>query len=118
MEDDAAVRNFVSRLPSQNGYSVLEAAAPREAIKLCELRRDIHLLLTDMIMPQMNGHELAKVAAALAPRMKVIFMSGYTDNLITQQNIGEPGMVLLEKPLKAETVLLKIREVLGGGRNK
>jgi PAS domain S-box-containing protein len=114
VEDDAAVRNFVSRLLSQNGYSVLEAATPREAIKLCELRRDIHLLLTDMIMPQMNGYELAKVTAAIAPGMKVIFMSGYTDNIITQQNIAEPGIVLLEKPLEAGAVLRRIREVLEG----
>ena len=114
VEDDEAIRKFVSRLLSQNGYSVLEAASPREAIVICEARHDIHLMLTDMIMPQMNGYELAKVTAAMAPGMKVIFMSGYTDNAIIRQNIAGPGIVLLEKPLKSETVLRKIREVLVG----
>ena len=69
-------------------------------------------MLTDMVMPQMNGYELSKVISTMVPRMKVIFMSGYTDNAITRQNLLAPGVVLLEKPLKTETVLRKIREVL------
>jgi len=112
VEDDDAVRKVASRILTQSGYSVLEAAAPREAIKLCEDHRDIHLMLTDMVMPQMNGYELAKVITAKAPQMKVIFMSGYTDNAITRQDILKPGTVLLEKPLIVETVLRKIKEVL------
>jgi len=114
VEDDESVRKFVYRLLSQNGYSVLEAATPREAIKFCELRHDIHLMITDIVMPQMNGYELSKVTATMVPRMKVIFMSGYTDNALTRQNISEPGRVFLEKPLKVATILLKIREVLEG----
>lgn len=114
VEDDEAVRKFVSRLLSQNGYSVLEASKPREAVKLCELRRDISLLLTDLVMPQMNGYELSKVVSAMHPGIKVVFMSGYTNNSIPRQTIGEPGIVFLEKPLKTEAVLRKIREALEG----
>ena len=112
VEDDEFVRKFVYRVLLQNGYSVLEAATPREAIALCELQKDIHLMITDIVMPQMNGYELSKVMASIIPRMKVIFMSGYTDDAITHHNILEPGMGLLEKPLKVETILLKVREVL------
>jgi CheY-like chemotaxis protein len=112
VDDEEAVRKFVYRLLSQNGYSVLEAATPREAIKLCEVRHDIRLLLTDMVMPQMSGYALAKNITALTPRMKVIFMSGYTDNAITQQHIMDPGVTLLEKPLRADVVLRKVRETL------
>jgi len=115
VEDDESIRKLLVRVLSQNGYSVLDAATPREAIKLCELHRDIRLMLTDIIMPQMNGYELSKAVAALAPRMKVVFMSGYTDNALPRQDISEPGRVFLEKPLKVETVLRKIREVLEGG---
>ncbi|MBU2573735.1 MAG: PAS domain S-box protein [Elusimicrobia bacterium] len=112
VEDEEAVRKFVCRALSQSGYSVLEAATPREAIKLCELRRDIHLMITDIVMPQMNGYELARTVSAMIPLMKVIFMSGYTDNTLTRRDILQSGRVLLEKPLKLETVLRKVREVL------
>jgi PAS domain S-box-containing protein len=112
VEDDESIRKVVYRLLSYNGYSVMEAATPGEAIALCELHHDIHLMLTDMVMPQMNGYELSKVVSTMLPRMKVIFMSGYTDNAITRQNLLAPGVVLLEKPLKTETVLRKIREML------
>jgi len=114
VEDEDAVRKFVSRLLSQNGYSVLEAATPREAIAFCEARHDITLMLTDLIMPQMDGYVLAKTVATLAPLMKVVFMSGYTDNVLTQQNLMKPGTMLLEKPLKEDTILRKVREVLNG----
>ncbi|PIS46914.1 MAG: hypothetical protein COT17_06135 [Elusimicrobia bacterium CG08_land_8_20_14_0_20_51_18] len=115
VEDEEPVRKLISRLLSQNGYTVLAAAAPGEAIELCKLRRDIRLLLTDIVMPQMNGYELAKTVIPLAPLMKVIFMSGYTDNALSRQNIMNPGLVFLEKPLKVDALLGKIREVLEGG---
>jgi len=114
VEDDAAVLRFISRALSQNGYNVLEASGPGEAVRLCELRKDIGLMLTDMVMPQMNGYELSKVTAAIIPEMKVIFMSGYTDIAITHQNILEPGRMLLEKPLKIDTVLRAVRKALDG----
>lgn len=114
VEDEEPVRKFVSRVLAQNGYTVLEAATPREAIALCELRHDIHLMLTDVVMPQMNGYVLSKAVSPQVPLMKVIFMSGYTDNALTQQNIMQSGMVLLEKPLRVETLLGKVREVLEG----
>ncbi|OGS50874.1 MAG: hypothetical protein A3J79_07430 [Elusimicrobia bacterium RIFOXYB2_FULL_62_6] len=114
VEDDEAVRRFAARLLSQSGYTVLEAATPKEAIALCELRKDIRLMLTDIVMPQMNGYELAKITAAMNPGMKVVFMSGYTDSAITRENVLAPGTVLLQKPLKTETVLSTLKKVLEG----
>ena len=112
VEDDAAVRKFIYRALSENGYTVLEASGPGEAVRLCELRKDISLMLTDMVMPKMNGYELSEVMAAIIPGMKVIFMSGYTDIAMKHQNILGHGRMLLEKPLKIETVLRAIRKVL------
>lgn len=111
VEDDESVRRFVTRCLSQNGYSVLEAAAPREALRICETRRDISLMITDIIMPQMNGYELSRAVQASLPRLKVIFMSGYTDNALSR-----PVAAFLEKPLKADVLLRTVREVLDSGR--
>jgi len=112
VEDEEAVMKFVSRLLTQNGYSILEAATPREAIELCEGRQDVQLMITDVVMPQMNGYVLAKTIKALVPPIKVIFMSGYIDNALTRENLMQPGVALLEKPLKADALLSKVREVL------
>lgn len=112
VEDEEAVRKFIVRVLSQNGYSVLAAATPREAIALCGQRKDISLLLTDVVMPQMNGYLLAEALAGVVPLMKVIFMSGYTNNALSQQNIIKPGMTLLEKPIITDVLLSTVRETL------
>jgi FixJ family two-component response regulator len=69
-------------------------------------------MITDVVMPQMNGRELARRAASLCPKMKIVFMSGYTDNVIAHHGVLEAGLALLEKPLTPEAVLRKVRGAL------
>ncbi|MBI5742947.1 MAG: PAS domain S-box protein [Elusimicrobia bacterium] len=113
VEDDEPVRRFLARLLTQNGYTVLEADSPDAALELCGERRDIRLMLTDMIMPRMNGFELARAVAERAPGVKVIFMSGYTDNALAgMQGAAAQGITFLEKPLNSDIVLQKVRDAL------
>ncbi len=111
-EDDEAIRKFVARLLAQNGYNVLEASAPKAALEICRGRRDIALLLTDMVMPEMTGYELAKAASALIPGLKVVLMSGYADGTASGRAAMQEGLPILDKPLKSETLLRKLRETL------
>jgi len=115
VEDEPEVRRLVEKLLRLKGYRVLAAASPTEAIGLSK-RQDapIEMLLTDVIMPGMNGRELARILAEHRPRMKVLYMSGYTDAAMTQQGILPPGTAFLSKPFTPEVLARKVREVLDG----
>ncbi len=113
VEDDPAVRELVRELLADGGYTVLEARHPGEALEIAgRYRGTIHLLVTDVVMPQMNGAELARRLVQLRPSLAVLYMSGYTDDLIAQQGILREGTILVEKPFTPEALSRKIREAL------
>jgi two-component system, cell cycle sensor histidine kinase and response regulator CckA len=113
VEDEPEVRRLVERLLRMRGYSVLSCAGPAEAIAAAKsYSGTVALLLTDVILPGMNGRELARVLAETRPGLRVLYMSGYTDAAITQQGILEPGTAFLSKPFAPDALARKVREVL------
>lgn len=114
VEDEAVVRQLVSEVLAEGGYSVLEAVNGSEAIQLCQNHAGpIHLLLTDMVMPGgLNGRDLAKRLQQMYPGLKVLYMSGYTDNAIASQGVLDTETYFLQKPFTALTLERKVREVL------
>ena len=112
-EDEEAVRRFTREILSGNGYKVLEAGNGREALLLSEAHRgEIHLLLTDVAMPKMSGRELTERIRPLRPDLRVLYMSGYTDDAILRRGVVEDGIPFLEKPFTPEELARKVREVL------
>jgi len=115
VEDEEGVRALAGEIIRQRGYTVLEASGGVEALRICQqYQRTIHLMLTDVIMPQMSGAELAKAAAHLRPEMKVLFMSGHTEDAIVDHGVLNPGTAFLAKPFTADTLAIRLREVLSG----
>ena len=115
VEDDAAVRELVRAMLAARGYSVLAPEHPREVESLCEVHNGrIHLLLTDLILPGASGREIAKRVCFLRPELKVLFMSGYTDDAIIQRHGIDPSFAFLPKPFSSATLAAKVREVLDG----
>jgi len=115
VEDEEAVRNLVSELLRSKGYRVLTARTGRDAVALFEgLDEPVHLVLTDVVMPGMSGTELARDLSSRAPGLKVVYMSGYTENAILHHGVIEPGTVLLQKPFHPNVLLSKVRDVLDG----
>jgi len=116
VEDDDSVRRIAKRVLTSAGYRVLSAANGGEALLLCEEQgTEVDLLLTDVVMPQMNGKELADRLALQRPGLKVLFMSGYSDNAIAHQGVLDPGTRFLEKPFSAVMLTRKVREILDEG---
>ena len=115
VEDEDGVRRLLSHVLRRRGYQVLEAPNGEEALKLFQQRGDdIHLVLTDMVMPGISGRELAEKLRALRPELKLIFMSGYTDDVLVRSGALRPGMSFLQKPLRPDTLTAKVRETLDG----
>ncbi len=116
VEDDTAVRHMVERLLGTLGYRVLVAENGEAALALqqAEGERPIDLLLTDVIMPGMNGREVAARIKAARPSLKVIFTSGYAEEAIAQDGILDPGITFLPKPFVLGDLAAKIREILEG----
>ena len=95
------------------GYEVLEAADCHGAMKICHDHADsIHLLLTDVVMPQMNGRDLARRLGALRPLMKILYMSGHPDDTIVRHGVLDSGVHYLQKPFSSDVLAFKVREVL------
>jgi nitrogen-specific signal transduction histidine kinase/ActR/RegA family two-component response regulator len=116
-EDEDAVRGVARELLSICGYTVLEARNGREGLALArEHPGPIHLLLTDVVMPLMSGTELAQQLTAVRPAMKVLFMSGYTDDTVALRRIAEGEIPLLEKPFTTEALARQVRAALDAGR--
>lgn len=116
VEDDDAVRQLAEVILTAQGYAVICANGPKRAEEIAEERADqIHLVLTDVIMPTMSGRELVKKLSARNPKMRVLYMSGYTDNVIAQGGVLEKGLAFLQKPFTPRALSQKVREVLDAG---
>jgi len=112
-EDEAPVRAVARQVLERHGYNVLEAPSAEAALDLAQrYSGDIHVLLTDVVMPGLSGHDLAKQLVALRPNVRVIYMSGYTDDAITRHGVLEPGLAYVQKPFTPEGIARKVREVL------
>jgi PAS domain S-box-containing protein len=115
VEDDEAVRSIATRMLAGAGYQVLTAANGGEGLLTCEAHAgEIHLLLTDVVMPQMGGRVFAERLAQVRPGLKVLFMSGYTDDAIVHHGILDPGTHFVSKPFTQAELLAKVRDVLDG----
>src|SRR4029079_15614045 len=96
-------------------YNLLEARDGDDAIRMsADHAGTIDLLLTDVVMPRMSGRELSELLLVRRPAMKVLFMSGYTEDAITQHRVVSPGVALLQKPLTPKVLLRKVRAVIDG----
>ena len=116
VEDDKSVLNLARKVLKQQGYSVIEAQNGEDAFKVAEAHAGpIHLMTTDVVMPGMSGMELAQRMGPLYPGLKVLFMSGYTDDAIAHHGVLDPGIAFLQKPFTPEGLAQKVREVLEGG---
>jgi len=114
VEDNDQLRAVANGILTRFGYSVLQAASGAEALRLCEEHRgEIHLLLSDVVMPAMSGPELAERIANLHPEARVLCMSGYTDDSIARHGVLEAQFAFLQKPFTPETLARRVREVLG-----
>ena len=113
VEDEPTILRAGKLMLERLGYTVVAAATPGEAIKLAEKHAgEIHLLLTDVVMPEMNGRELAKRLLSLYPNLKRVFMSGYTANVIAPDGVLEAGIHFIQKPFSMETLADKVRVAL------
>jgi CheY-like chemotaxis protein len=111
-EDAAAVRVAARQILERHGYTVIEAPSGTVALSTAKRASRIDLLLTDVVMPEMSGSELAEQFLKLKPLAKVLFMSGYTDDAIVRHGVLRPGTAYLQKPFSPDTLARKVREVL------
>jgi PAS domain S-box-containing protein len=116
VEDEELVRSYALRVLERGGYQVLSAADPLEALKLAEAHRGtISLLVTDVIMPHMSGQKLATELTEQRPELRILFVSGYTENTIAHHGVLEPDVAFLPKPYTPTDLLQRVREVLDEG---
>ncbi len=119
VDDEQSIRKLIVDTLKPLGYKCIEASCGTDAIKLAKnTPKDIHLLLTDVIMPGMNGKELSRVIKANHPAIKIMFISGYTENAIASHTILDAGVNYLPKPLTPTLLVEKIRQVLNRNHRK
>ena len=115
VEDEPAMREVTRRILCRNGYQVITAVNGREAVEVAAAHEgDIDVLLSDVVMPEMQGKEAAERIRALRPGVKVLFMSGYTHGLLGAHGAVPPGINLIEKPFTEKSLLDKLRQVIAG----
>jgi nitrogen-specific signal transduction histidine kinase len=112
VEDDEMIRSLIRDILESTGYRVLVADDPESGMKLIGEEQEIHLLLTDLILPGMSGRELVDKVVELKPDIRVLFMSGYSDEAVARHGILEPGLAFLQKPFSRDALVRKVREVL------
>jgi CheY-like chemotaxis protein len=113
VEDNMTVRQLTNEILALCGYRVLSAGSAEEALRICkDFQEPVDLLLTDVIMPNQSGPTLAERLTKLRPGIKVLYMSGYTEQMIGQQGLSEGSVALLEKPFTVRELASKVREVL------
>ena len=113
VEDEPMILDIVVKMLEHQGYTVMAAATPGEAIHLAQKHAgDIHLLMTDVVMPEMNGRDLAKNLLSLYPGLKRLFMSGYTADIIAHRGVLDDGVEFIQKPFSVQSLAVKVRQVL------
>lgn len=113
VEDESAILNLATKILEKQGYTVMATNSPGEAIRRAEeFTGELHLLITDVVMPEMNGRELAKKILSFYPNLKRIFMSGYTADVIANQGILEEGVPFIQKPFSIKDLTTKVRAIL------
>jgi PAS domain S-box-containing protein len=119
VEDEPSILRMSRMMLERKGYSVLPATTPGEAIDLAKTHADkIHLLMTDVVMPEMNGRDLAGQITDLYPDIQLLFMSGYTSNVIAHQGVLDDGVAFIQKPFSMADMTEKIRELLDMASDK
>jgi DNA-binding NtrC family response regulator len=113
VEDESAVRNVARQILERYGYTVIEAAGGKQALDLAaKMPGTIHLLLTDVVMPEMSGRVLGERFAEMKPGIRILYMSGYTDDAVVRHGILQANIAYLPKPFSTEALARKVREVL------
>jgi two-component system, cell cycle sensor histidine kinase and response regulator CckA len=119
VEDDDMVRHLVRETLERQGYTIADASNPLEARRMAEdMQSTIHLLITDVVMPKVNGRELAEQLTIRRPNLKVLYMSGYTDSAIASNGILQKEVAFLQKPFTPAALTAKVREVLEADSRK
>jgi DNA-binding NtrC family response regulator len=113
VEDEESLLNLVAEILRDGGYHVLAAHGPKEALRiLADYREPIHLLLTDVVMPGLSGRALADKVSSERPGIRVLYMSGYTDNAIVHHGVLDHGVTFIQKPFTPDALIKLVREVL------
>jgi two-component system cell cycle sensor histidine kinase/response regulator CckA len=119
VEDEDGVRELMWKILSDHGYTVLEARHGRDALTVAaDYDQPIHLLISDVVMPEMGAGEMAQQLLAQRPEIKVLFVSGYTNDEIVRRGVSRNDAAFIQKPFEAEELMGKVREVLDGGGGK
>ncbi|MDQ3419243.1 MAG: PAS domain S-box protein [Acidobacteriota bacterium] len=114
VEDEPNVGKLTRRILERGGYRALLAASPSEALATASAEPDIQMLLTDVVLPEMSGRALARRLLETHPDLKVLYMSGYTDDALSQHGVLDPGIALIEKPFRSGALLTRIEAILRG----
>ncbi len=113
VEDEPSILEVAKMMLEKLGYRMLMAASPVEAMRLAQAHAgEIHLLMTDVVMPEMNGRDLARRLLALYPDIKRLFMSGYSADIIAHHGVLEEGVYFIQKPFSIHDLAAKIRKAL------
>ena len=114
VEDDPTILKLTRRMLSETGYKVIAVRSPQEAIALIQAKGtgDIQLLVTDVVMPEMNGRELSERLQVLCPGLKTLFMSGYTADIIARRGIRETGVHYIQKPFSGKDLAVCVRRAM------
>jgi len=113
VEDDRAVRGIVARMLEESGYTVIEASDGKEALRMYDAHQnDIHIIVSDLVMPEVSGRSLAEHITAAQPGVKVLLISGYPEETLDDLNLEGPVVAFLSKPFSPTTLARKIRDLV------
>jgi len=112
VDDDEHVRRVAARALRTRGYTVIEASDGGAALAVLESRERVDLLLTDVVMPGMDGRQLAELACTKQPQLKVLYTSGYTDDAVVRHGVMQGAVDLIEKPFRIDSLARRVRQSL------